>query len=295
LAVTWREPRTRPAKMCRSAALLALVVGCTANVNTRPVDPPAEPELPPGSLGPTAETTGQGWTYVGYGVEYQRVNTGNAILIAYGGYSAHLSYSAGWATELVDAKLGALNVGQIYAVQGPQDPGYQAREIGNSKIRHHLPTIDDGQSPIYVVAHSSGSYVAHELLSQLYNAGSTDLLARISYADLDGGGSGLTTDIVDDLRTMTFVYADDPTLSSGHSENYETAIANGEYFSPKATSFEVTVPSTGCHDGAGWCLHDVLITHQPHNHSMYDLADDYTDFVGRPPTIEYIDAMAPTM
>jgi len=279
--------------MHRWAVLLALAVGCTASVETRVVDPPEEPYVPPDGLGPTADATGVGWTYVGYGVEYQRVNTGNAILIAYGGYSAHLSYSAAWATELVDAKLGALGVGQIYAVQGPQDPGYHAREIGNSKIRHHLPTIDDARSPIYVVAHSSGSYVAHELLSQMYNAGSGDLLGRIAYAALDGGGSGLTTDIVDDLRAMMFVYADDPSLSSGRSENSSAAIGNGEAFSPKATTFEVSVSDTGCYDGAGWCLHDVLITHRPHNHSTFDLADDYTDFAIRPPTIEYIDSMVP--
>ena len=58
-----------------------------------------------------------------------------------------------------------------------------------------------------------------------------------------------------------------------------------------ATTFAVTVPSTGCVNGAGWCLHDVLVTHRPHDHNTFDLARDYTDFVDRPPTIEYFDAL----
>ena len=156
------------------------------------------PDVPPASnMDPNAEgigggkedSPGDGWAGVGFGVEYQEVNTGTAIVIAYGGYSAHLAYSAAWASELVDAKLGGEGVGRIYAVQGPRDPGYDAKEIGNSKLRAHLETIDDGTSPIYIVAHSSGTYVAHELLDQLYAAGQTSVLARISYWNLDGGGA----------------------------------------------------------------------------------------------------------
>src|SRR5262249_1027452 len=138
----------------------------------------------------------------------------------------------------------------------------------------------------YVVAHSSGSYVAHELFEQLHAAGSTDVMARTSYADLDGGGSGLTQDIVDGLRTVTFVYAHDPTLSSGYSENSDAAMANASQYAPHATSFEVSVADTGCANDAGWCMHDVVITHKPHDPNHFDLADDYTDFVNRPITIE---------
>ena len=45
------------------------------------------------------------WRPIGTGVAYQQVNTGGAILIAYGGYSARTSDSAAWALELVDQKL----------------------------------------------------------------------------------------------------------------------------------------------------------------------------------------------
>lgn len=238
-----------------------------------------------------ADGPGDGWTGIGLGVEYQRVTTGNAIVIAYGGYTARLRYSAAWASELVDAKLGAANVGQIYAVQGPADASYSGREIANTALRAHLATIDDGISPIYVIAHSSGSYVAHELLGQLYRAGKTDVLSRITYACLEGGGSGLDQDIVDSLYAITFVYAHDPTLVHGYSENAGAEQSLGAEYAPHSTTYDVVVPDAGCDDGAGWCMHDVVVTHRPHHSWSYDLADDYTDFANRPVTTEYLDAL----
>jgi hypothetical protein len=270
-------------------AFALLVAACTSAADPGDADPGSNSGLP-GDPGGKEDSPGPDWTSIGLGVAYKQVNVGNAILIAYGGYTAKLSYSAAWATELVDAKLGALDVGHIYAVQGPADAGYDGKEIANSKLRAHLATIDTG-APIYVVAHSSGSYVAHELLGQLHAAGSTDTLARLAYADLDGGGGGLTTEIVDGLRKITFVYAHDPTLSAGFSENHSAAEALAGAYAPHAELYEVTVPSTGCDNGAGWCMHDVVITHRPHHSWSYDLADDYTDFVARPPTIEYLDTL----
>lgn len=233
------------------------------------------------------------WLVVGNGVAYQQVSSGNGVLIAYGGYTAKLAYSAAWAEELVDAKLGAADVGHIYAVKGPQDASYSAREIGNSKLRAHLTQLADADGQIYIVAHSSGSFVAHELFQQAHAAGDTALLARISYANLDGGGTGLSNQIVSELGAATFVYARDP--DKGRSQNAGTAIAlAAAYVMQGATQFEVTVSNTGCASGAGWCLHDVVITHRPHNPNSYDLARDYTDFVNRPVTTEYFDPLLPT-
>jgi hypothetical protein len=231
------------------------------------------------------------WTDIGLGVAYQHVNTGHAIVIAYGGYSARLSYSAAWVSELVDEKLGAVGVGHIYAVKGPQDSGYNAKEIANSKLRAHLLTIDDGVSPIYIVAHSSGAFVAHEILGQLHNKGLTNILGRIRYANLDAGGSGLTTTIVSELDKIEFVYAKDPTLSRGLSQNSGAAVALGYTYRAYGAAFEVTQPNTGCNSGAGWCLHDVVVTHKPHNPAMYNLGLDYTDFVNRPVTTAYLDPL----
>lgn len=262
----------------RTLTVLALLAaGCTAVGPDGFQPPPMDPTFDGGKLdGPDAV-----WLGIGLGVEYQRVNAGNAVLIAYGGYTARISYSAAWASELVDQELGALGVGQVYAVKGPADPGYDAREIGNSKLRAHLKMVDDGVSPIFVVAHSSGSFVAHELFEQMERRGETAFLSRVHDADLDGGGAGLTDAIVDGMAAVAFVYARDP--AAGDSQNASTARFLGDAYAPKAAPFRVTVDHTGCNAGAGWCLHDVVVTHRSH----FDLARDYTDFDGRPVTTEY--------
>jgi len=268
--------------MRRLIAMLALVVGgCAAELE--PFEPPPmDPTYDDGK----ADTPDPTWSDVGLGVEYQRTNIGTGVLVAYGGYTARMSYSAAWALELVDQQLGGVGVGHVYAVKGPADPGYDAREIANTKLRAHLKTIDDGVSPIYVVAHSSGAFVAHELFGQMAaHADELPTLARIRYADLDGGGSGLTDAIVDTMAAVTFVYAEDPV--AGESQNASSARFLGETYAPKATTFRVTVDGTGCNVAAGWCLHDVVVTHRPHNPQSFDLARDYTDFEGRPVTTEY--------
>jgi hypothetical protein len=231
------------------------------------------------------------WIDIGLGVAYQNVNTGDAIVIAYGGYSAKLSYSAAWVSELVDQKLGGEGVGHVYAVKGPQDAGYNAKEIANTKLRAHLAMVDDGVSPIYIVAHSSGAFVAHEILNQWHGQGMQSVLARVRYANLDGGGSGLTTTLVGELDKISFVYAKDPTLARGLSQNSGAAMALGWTYRAYGSAFEVLQPNTGCNSGAGWCLHDVVITQKPHDPNMYNLALDYTDFVNRPVTTAYLDPM----
>jgi hypothetical protein len=265
-------------------ALLGLLIGCASDDDIDPDDLDDLDELNGG------KADGELWTSVGNGVAYHQVNAGGAVVIAYGGYSARLAYSAEWATELVDARLGAAGVGHIYAVKGPAQASYAAREIGNSKIRAHLATLGSDE-PVYIVAHSSGSFVAHELFEQLHARAQTDTLGRMFYANLDGGGSGLTSAIADELGGLAFVYAKDPTLSHGFSQNAGVAMALGMAYHVPA--FEVSVPNSGCNSGAGWCLHDVVITHRPHDPGMYDLANDYTDFVDRPVTTEYLSLFVP--
>jgi len=265
----------------RLAVLALLLSACSSD--EAPVESPEDELASLAMLDGKADGSSQ-WTLVGTGVAYEQVNTGKAIVIAYGGYTARLTDSASWATELVDAKLGAEDVGNIFAVRGPADADYSGREIANSKLRHLLATLDDA-TPIYVVAHSSGSYVAHELFEQLDNAGDTATLARIEYHDLDGGGTGLTSSIIGELGSVQFVYAHDPVAGYSHNASFEKQLAAD--YAPKSTAFEVSVDSTGCNTGATWCLHDVLVTHRPHDPTTYDLALDYTDFTDRPVTDDY--------
>jgi hypothetical protein len=278
--------------LATTVLLGVLVTGCATVGEDDFIEPDLEEGLDTDAGGKSDDWFDSGWVSVGRGVAYQKVSDQPGILIAYGGYSARINYSAAWATELVNARLGEAGIGHIYAVQGPQDPGYAAQEIGNSKIRPHLLTYDDGTAPIFVVAHSSGAFVAHEFLRQLNTAGRDDILARIAYSNLDGGGSGFSTAIANKLGALQFVYAKDPALSSGLSQNNGAAKSLFQaYRGAGATLFEVNVRGTGCQSGAGWCLHDVVITHKPHNPARYDLARDYTNFTDRAVTIEYLEPL----
>jgi hypothetical protein len=265
---------------------IVAVAACLLAACASPADEGADDDFADGEqiVLDDGKADGSTWTSIGTGVIYQRQNTGDAVLIAYGGYTARLVDSAGWASELVDAHLGADDVGHVYAVRGPADAGYAAREIANSKLRAALATLAPGTSKIYIVAHSSGAFVAHELLQQLHTRADADTLARIAYANLDGGGSGLSTAIVEALGGIAFVFARDPAV--GLSRNAGSMRANASTYDVPA--FEVVVSSTGCI--SSWCLHDVVITHRPHDPNSFDLARDYTDFVNREVTTEYFAA-----
>jgi hypothetical protein len=263
--------------------LVALVaLAACADEPIEPIDPIDDPIDDGGfnELVTDDKADGSEWADIGYGVAYRHVNAGTGILIAYGGYTARLVDSAAWATELVNEKLGANGIGHIYAVKGPADASYSAREIQNTKLRAHMAMLPI--APITVVAHSSGTYVAHELLGQLGNDSAT--LGRIAYANLDGGGSGLTTQIVSALRDIDFVYARDPVAGLSHNSGTARALAMAYGVAP----IEVLVSMTGCASGASWCVHDVVITHRPHNPNSFDVANDYTDFVNRSVTTEYL-------
>jgi hypothetical protein len=92
------------------------------------------------------------------------------------------------------------------------------------------------------------------------------------------------------VATMNAVYicdAHDPV--AGNSENTSSdqslhADLTGSQL------FTVDASGSGCNVGAGWCLHDTLITNHPHNPADYDLALDYTDFTaGRVVVTSYLE------
>lgn len=233
------------------------------------------------------------WSNLGTGVSYRPVGGGPGVFIAYGGYTALRAYSQAWAQELWRAKLRSLGVGHVYAVKGPADSFYRAKEIGNTSLRTHMKGSIANAAPFVLIgAHSSGAFVAHELLDQLSDASETATLSKIVYANLDGGGVGLNASLVSKLRRVAFVSARDSSLSDGTSANHGTAQDLGEQYDFNGGWLQVVLSQTGCNNGAEWCLHDLLITHRPHNPNFYDLQNDYTDFVNRPVTVEWVDMLS---
>jgi hypothetical protein len=223
------------------------------------------------------------WSPVSFGVTTKDTGGGNNIVIAYGGYTATDGDSQAWVTEMTSTRLAQLGVGHMYAVRGPEDPDYAAREIGNSELATALATQAMPASYVIVIAHSSGGFVADEL----FTFATPGVLAKVAYFNLDGGSWALTDALVGAMRGVYFCNAHDSV--AGDSENTSSDESLHAEFAA-SHFFTVDADGSGCDVGAGWCLHDTLITNHPHDPTTYDLALDYTDFTaGRQVVTSYID------
>jgi hypothetical protein len=229
---------------------------------------------------------------IGHGVAFK--DTGNPrgenAFIGYAGYGIPLGAAEAWVRELYAADLKARGVRWVYAVQGPADVYYSGFEIGNSKIAAALgaelgPTTDF----VLVAAHSSGTYVAHELLGQLESGldpmGVTD--GRVVYFDLDGGSGGLYPAAVARLRKAYFVAAVDPTVGT-YSPNQPTMASAGATYASKGGYFELDVSGSGCNAGGVWCMHMTVITEHPHDPNVATGVADYSDYAASAVVTRYI-------
>ena len=277
------------ASLLRSALLLPLLLAACAAPEA------ADETAATGSAISTTDTPCDGdWQQLGAGVSYRATGKGDAVFVGFAGYSVKSKWSCDWVDALQTARLDALGVGHVIAVKGPRDASYSGGEIGSSALAKRLVADLGGAAPfILVAAHSSGSYVAHELLRELHGTSSLDpdgvTKGKIVYANLDGGSTGFDASIAADLKRAAFVYANDTSLASGHSANAGSIEA--EAMSYKTTAIGITSEGSGCNSGAKWCLHDLLVTTKPHNPAAYDLARDYTDFSNRPVQTAWIDAL----
>ncbi len=253
------------------AAALIATVGTLAACSGSVAD--ASPE----ATDQASTTNRAGWSDVSRGIAGRTFGTGRAALVVYGGYGAHPEHAQSWADALVAARGTDLDLGAVYASQGPRDALYRAREIGNTALAAHLAA--DPPDAIYVVAHSSGAFVAHELLGVL----TADLRAKTHYFDLDGGQDGLTLAIAGKLASLTFVYASEPGVGLSRNGAFLRAIAP-QYHGAK--TFVVDATGSGC--ATSNCLHDTMITNRPHDPQTFDVADDYVDFAGRVVTSGYL-------
>jgi hypothetical protein len=232
---------------------------------------------------------------VGYGVARKDTDNpaGNNFFLAYAGYNISLDAAKVWATALYRAELRQRGVKHLWAVQGPDTASYSNFEIGNSKIvAAMLPLVDASTHFVLAVGHSSGSFVAHELLEQVQNghdpSGITNNL--IVYFNLDGGG-GLSAAATQRLRRGYWVAAhsaDGDTWSPNASDMQALGAANAA----SGGYWEYDASGSGCHAGASWCLHMTLINTLPHNPDGADGNADYSDFANRPVSTGYIGAKA---
>lgn len=275
------------------------VAACSADTG-QSSDEPTEEEIAAslnGTVGPEKADAlaATPWETIGAGVSYKKVPSGgDDIVIVYGGYTAQDVFSQRWADELVRDKLGDAGVGHIYAVKGPNQSGYANREIGNTHLTAHLAqgSRAANASRIIVIAHSSGTYVATELLQQVNNS-APSTLAKVSLFNLDGGG--LDASLVKKMHRTYFVYAYDSKIGR-YSHNASGMQSLASEFASEGGGIKVNANGSGCSASAAgglWCMHDTLINTKPHNPVMYDLLDDYTDFStsGRRVVTSYLDVL----
>lgn len=231
-----------------------------------------------------ALTGADGWTAVGFGIGGSTAGSGPDILVACGGYSARDQDARAWAMALAHSpSFASLAIGPVYAARGPSDASYAGREIGNSKLAAALARQAASARFVIVAAHSSGAFVADELITEV----SPEVRSKIVYFALDGGTHALNDSLVAQMKGVYFVNAKDASKGESHNASSMRSLHSAFHGSHL---FTVNANGSGCNSGAAWCLHDTLITTRPHNPNMFDLADDYQQFGGtRRVVTSYVD------
>ena len=261
-----------------------------ADAHAHDASPPPPTPKPPPPIGQIPWETGGD---VGFGVARKDTQNplGDSVVLAYAGYGVSLEAAEAWATALYTASLEKRGVRYVWAIQGPNTPEYTNQEIGNSKIvAAMLPKITAKTKFVLAVGHSSGSFVAHELLGQL--AGGLDpanvTAQKVVYFDLDGGQSGLSASIVARLRKAYFVSPfDQATGTQGF--NTGTMQSLGATYPGAGGFFTVDATPSGCNAGANECVHVSLVNAHPHNPAKAEAALDYGSFdAAHPVEVAYL-------
>jgi hypothetical protein len=230
---------------------------------------------------------------VGFGVASKDTQNprGHSAAIVYGGYQSTLANAEGWTTALYKAELRNRGVRWLYAVQGPNTIQYVNKEIGNTSILAALiPKVDAATKFVLVLGHSSGSYVAHELLGQV--AGTFDpngvLTGKLVYFDLDGGRDGFTAAIATRMRKAYFVSPKDVAKGTLGFNNASMESAGADYPALGGT-LPFDSSTAGCNAGASGCVHDSLVIDRPHSPTGASANKDYDDYSGgRTVTTRYL-------
>ena len=214
----------------------------------------------------------QEWKPLGAGVSYRlgTADAGAVALIGFAGWSVSADSARKWLQALSEAS--ELSMAVVYAVQGPRDPGFAARDVDTQSLAHALDGLlaNKTYQRIVVVAHSSGSFVAHHALNQLRSKVGH---AKIFYFNLDGGlGSGdnaLQPDIAKKLGGTFAVYAKQGAMKSANAQAMQRWLQHY----PGATGIAIDNTVSDC--TSPWCVHETLIIQRPHKSDGFDLERDY--------------------
>lgn len=180
--------------------------------------------------------------------------------------------------QAVSAELPpARRAGTRCVLRGPQDARFRQRDDLDLAAWAEALRSRATSGPVHLVAHSSGSFVAHRLLRLLADAPDGGaLLGRIHYVNLDGGvGEGdlaIDAALIARLASVQAVAAADGTGESANAADMRILVA----LAPERVRLTVLDGrDAGCAPGARWCLHMLPINRRPHRPEGFDLARDY--------------------
>ena len=198
-------------------------------------------------------------------------------LIGFAGWKVSADDSRHWAHTLAGAGFAHDPPARVCAARGPMDASYQLKDIDTGALASAL-IAQPPSGKIVVVAHSSGSFVAHHFFRQLRDAGGAHLLARMHYVNLDGAvGEGereIDAEMIAAQASVRAVYALNP-LTNSESANASSMRRLHALAPEKVRLIALPVPEAGCNPGAKWCLHNALINRKPYNPASFDLKRDY--------------------
>lgn len=230
------------------------------------------------------------WVKLGTGVEYSVAynGIGNNIFIGFGGWRTEQKWVNTWLEALYASSLKELNIKHIFSVKGPDDVCYSNKETDLLKLANYVTNILRSNyfyDTVIVAAHSSGSFVAHELFDVLYGqegiASDSSYDNRIIYFNLDGGtgsstcGTRITKDIAKKLQKIYAVAVFDSS-NNIYSQNINAMRELADSFGEKSEQIILNGNTTGCHSPG--CLHSSVIIKSPHDPTIFKLESDYTTF-----------------
>lgn len=232
---------------------------------------------PPSASSATTRPPPPSWRSVGFGVAEKESAEGDVAFVGLSGWKITLEPTELWIDALDRETLSAKGVRWRYAVQGPKDVFYKAREIDVAALAQSIAAHHP--SRVVVAAHSSGAYVAHALL-ELLEPG-----PYVVYFNLDGGDEGLTQKARKRADEFVFVAATDKAVATSTPHRAEMKKAANHF---KATFLDLEAPDSGCRKGARWCMHMTLITTRPHDPKKAGGEIDYTDWQGIHPATAWL-------
>jgi hypothetical protein len=214
----------------------------------------------------------------------------SSTLIVFAGWKVAADDARHWGRALMAAGFEDNPPDTLCAARGPQDASYRQKDIDTGALARWVVGAPSGE--ITVIAHSSGSFVAHHFFRQLREADGAPVLARIHYINLDGavgeGERAIDAELISALASVRAVYAVD-TNTSSESANASSMRRLQTLAPEKVTLIAMPVPDSGCNPGAKWCLHNALINRKPYNPASFELKRDYGEInVAHPVEASYL-------